>query len=208
MKSGLAILSAAGLALSACTTGMSEDECLTADWRALGERDGGFGEAITKFDERAERCAKFAVAADQSAYADGREEGLLRYCTPDSGYEEGRAGRPYRGVCPAESERAFVEEYEIGKRLYQLTTEYDNAVSRYETALENLKSYRYDLRQARNRYNENTLNDEERGELRDKMRDYRRDIEQLENDLPLLEVDIDRARDRLDDYRDFLADRL
>jgi len=195
------------LGLSACATGMSEDECLTADWLEIGRRDGVTGEPANKFESLAARCSEFKVVANLEAYREGHELGLTTYCTPESGYQEGRAGRTYRGVCPAGLERGFVEEYQIGKELYSLTQEYDNAVSRYEDALNRLESNRYDLRRARDRYNENTLSDEERGELRDSMSNNRREIEQLENDLPLMEVDIDRSRDRLDDYRDFLANR-
>ena len=192
------------IGLSACATGMSEDECLTADWRGLGERDGAYGETEDKFNQRAARCSDFNIAADLDAYTQGRARGLETYCTPQSGYEEGRAGRRYRGVCPAGLERGFVEDYELGKRLYVLTKEYDDAVDRYERAVNGLESNRYDLRRARDRYNENTLSDDDRAKLRDEMRDYRRDIEQLENDIPLFEVEIDRARDRLDDYRAYL----
>ena len=205
MRLGLTITGpAAALALAGCATGMSEDECLTADWRTLGERDGAYGEEPEKFNERAARCEKFDIVADLTAYKEGRERGLESYCTPQSGYDTGLRGDVYRDVCPPETEAAFLAEYEIGRQLYTLTKEYDDAVAAYENAVSSIESHRYDLQRARDRYNENTLTDEDRAKVRDDMRNHRRQIEQLENDLPLLEVDIDRARDRLNDYRAFL----
>jgi len=205
MRLGLIITGpAAAIALAGCATGMSEDECLTADWRALGERDGAYGEEPEKFNERAARCEKFAIVADLASYKQGRDRGLESYCTPQSGYETGSRGGIYRNVCPPETEAAFLAEYDIGRQLYILNKDYDDAVAAYEAAVNGIDSNRYDLKRARDRYNENTLTDEDRAKVRDEMRDHRRQLEQLENDLPLLEVDIDRARDRLDDYRAFL----
>lgn len=196
--------SAFALGTGACATGMSEDECIAADWRALGEQDGLYGEVPDKFNDRAKQCSAFGVVADLALYKQGRDFGLETYCTPQSGYETGRAGQPYRNVCPIETEAAFLDEYALGKKLHDLTQDHDDALARYEDAVIGINSNRHELQRARDRYNENTLSDDDRAIIRDQMRDHRRQIEQYEYDLPLLEAEIDRTRDALDDYRAYL----
>ncbi|MEL6212080.1 MAG: DUF2799 domain-containing protein [Pseudomonadota bacterium] len=205
-RRGVFVALALGL-LAGCATGMSEDECVAADWGALGEADGLAGAAAGRFSERAENCSKFKIGADAAAYDAGRRRGLARYCTPASGFEQGRKGQPYYDVCPAGLADAFLVEYEIGTRLYQLTRDYDGAVERYRQATDDLEDARYDLQRKRDRYRENTLSDEERASLQDDIRDLRRTVEAIENDLPLLEASIDRARFALEDYRAFIDQR-
>ncbi|MEM9170529.1 MAG: DUF2799 domain-containing protein [Pseudomonadota bacterium] len=188
-----------------CASVMTEEECAVADWGALGEIDGANGEIAERFDERASRCREFGFGVDADSYFAGRTAGLETYCLPETGFAEALDGRAYQGVCPPEAEPAFLEEYALGEELRIRQLAYDEAVADYERALEELRDNRYELRRARSRYEENVLSDEERAELRDNIRLYRREIERLEDDLPLLEVDIERASRLLDDYRGFLA---
>ena len=199
-----AALALAALLAQSCASVMTEEECLSADWREVGRNDGLYGQPGEKFEERAERCQKFGVVADFDAYAIGREAGLASYCTPLSGFEEGRSGRRYQNVCPLETERDFLAEYDLGRELYQLTQDYERATRAYETTLGSIDNQRRKLRRARNRYNENTLSDDERAELRADIDHYRRELRTLEDKIPSLLYDMDRARDRLDDYRSFL----
>ena len=93
---------------------MSESECLTADWHAVGERDGRDGRVMGHLEKYYDACAQFGVYPDDDAYRDGRERGLTYYCTEDSGYQEGRIGQGYRGVCPMTLESFFLEGYNVG----------------------------------------------------------------------------------------------
>ena len=76
---------------------MSESECVTADWHAVGERDGRDGRVMAHLEKYYDACAQFGVYPDDEAYREGREQGLTVYCTEDSGYQEGRIGQGYRG---------------------------------------------------------------------------------------------------------------
>ena len=93
---------------------MSEPECLTADWYALGERDGRDGRPLAHFARYYEACSQFGVYPDEDAYQDGRDLGLTVYCTEDGGYREGRIGTGYRGVCPVTLEPYFLAGYNAG----------------------------------------------------------------------------------------------
>ncbi|GAB4519756.1 MAG: hypothetical protein Kow00133_05690 [Amphiplicatus sp.] len=198
---------AGALFLSGCATGMNEEQCAGADWYALGERDGLYGETLEKLDERAARCGAFGLPADIEAYRAGRERGLRRYCTPDAGYDAGRSGRPYRGVCPPAAEGPFLEEYHIGLRLYQLDRAHQAAIAALDRAVSTLESRRHSLRRAREKLRSEDLSDEERSKLQREVERHRREIDRIERDLPRLSAEIDSAFGRLEDYRAFLRRR-
>ena len=101
------------LLLGGCAV-MSESECLTADWHTVGERDGRDGRVMTHLEKYYDACAQFGVYPDDDAYREGRELGLTYYCTEDSGYQEGRIGQGYRGVCPLTLEPFFLDGYNVG----------------------------------------------------------------------------------------------
>lgn len=95
---------------------MSQDECRVADWRTVGYEDGTRGKEKISAYRRA--CAKAGVAPDLDGYRLGYGEGLKVYCRPLRGYQEGRKGRPYTGACPRDLEPAFVNAYEVGRRVH------------------------------------------------------------------------------------------
>ncbi len=195
------------LALAGCATKMSEEDCAFADWAAIGDADGQAGAAREAFGRRAERCAAFGVTANYDAYFAGRERGLQAYCTPGSGYEAGRSGQEYRGVCPADIEAGFLEEYQIGRRLYELEQAHNAAVSAYDYAISSIDSSRDSIQRARKKLRESGLSEEDREKLRRRIESERRDIERTERELPYLASRIDEAFGRLQDYRAYLRRR-
>lgn len=110
-------LIAAAVLVSSCAS-MSEQECLSANWLDQGFRDGRSGQPLTRLQEHRQACAKVGVRPDQRLYLQGREQGIVHYCTPDNAVEEGRLGRQYRNACPAHLEHSFLLAYEQGKRVY------------------------------------------------------------------------------------------
>ena len=100
-----------------CAT-MSEEECLTADWHAIGYEDGAAGQPVATLGKRRQACADHGVQPNTTAYRAGRDEGLELYCTEMKGYRIGRAGGGYGGVCPADLEGLFLRGYEGGRELY------------------------------------------------------------------------------------------
>ncbi len=195
------------LALAGCATKMSEEDCAVADWAALGDADGRAGEAREAFGRRAERCATFGVTADYDSYFAGRERGIQAYCTPQSGYEAGRSGGDYRGVCPADVEPGFLSEYRIGAQLYALEQAHRLAAQAYDNALSSVSSSRDAIQRARKKLRDKELTEEERDKLRKRIEDERRDIERTERNLPYLADQVDEAFGRLEDYRAFLQRR-
>lgn len=122
-----ALVALAMLALGGCAT-MSEDECLTMDWRTVGYEDGATGQGIERLTSRRQACAKHGVAPDLDAYRAGRDEGLLEFCRPANGFRVGAQGRGYSGACPEPLAPAFDDAYRAGRELWQLESRVQDTV--------------------------------------------------------------------------------
>ncbi len=114
---GAALLLGA-LGLAGCASVSPEERaafCRTVDWHEYGRNDGRLGIPSGERADVIAACEKAGLPADLAAYEAGRAEGLAAYCTVENGYEAGRQGRRYRGVCPPEREIGFLQGYEQGR---------------------------------------------------------------------------------------------
>jgi len=121
------------LALQGCAT-MSVDECATADWRGLGFEDGSKGDLLTQADKRESACMKHGFAMDRTAYESGRYDGLGLYCQEGTGYNLGKSGRTYNGVCTDHDEGRFLDAYNRGFELYTFTSVLASAQTKLKSA--------------------------------------------------------------------------
>jgi hypothetical protein len=127
--------------LAGCS-GMSEQACLTADWRTVGFEDGTMGRSVANIGSYRNACADHGVAPDLEAYRAGHGEGVEIYCRESNGFAVGHSGASYQGVCPAHLEAAFVSEYNAGRRLHDLESALRNVDARIAgnyRAQENIK---------------------------------------------------------------------
>jgi uncharacterized protein DUF2799 len=118
--SGRGFAAAAVMLVLAGCAAMSEQACLTSDWRTVGFEDGSLGRAEATIGNYRKACAEHGVTPDLEAYRAGHAEGVLTYCKPGNGFEVGHSGAAYQGVCPANLEEAFVAEYNTGRHLHDL----------------------------------------------------------------------------------------
>jgi len=116
-RAGLMGAAAFALILQGCAS-MSKNECLTADWYAIGYESGIRGQRETQISEHRKACAEHGVTPDLARYLQGREAGLQSFCEPRNGYRLGRAGTGYAGVCPPGLEADFLQAYSAGRELY------------------------------------------------------------------------------------------
>jgi hypothetical protein len=165
---GLAVLA---VLVSSCAS-MSEQECLTANWLDQGFRDGRNGEPLTRIEDHRQACAKVGVRPDQRLYLQGRDRGILHYCTSDNAVQEGLLGRQYRNACPAHLEHRFLIFYERGKQIYDA-----------EQYIEKLNKQTNQLEQALKQEE----NKEQRSYLRQELRDVDRQLQRAREDLRYLE---------------------
>jgi uncharacterized protein DUF2799 len=112
------------LLLAACAS-MDRNQCVNADWYAIGLEDGARGRAVERLGDHRRACAEYSVMPDTSRYLAGRNEGLKSFCTYQRGFSEGRAGNFYGAACPQPAASAFLAGYNRGRELHDLHQRYD-----------------------------------------------------------------------------------
>jgi Protein of unknown function (DUF2799) len=115
----LVALGVAGYVLAGCA-GMSEQACVSADWRTVGFEDGTLGRSPATIGTYRQACADHGVTPNLDAYRAGHAEGVEIYCRASHGFEVGHSGAAYQGVCPDRLEADFVAEYNAGRHLFEL----------------------------------------------------------------------------------------
>ncbi|HMB72905.1 MAG TPA: DUF2799 domain-containing protein [Gammaproteobacteria bacterium] len=129
------------LILCGCA-GISEEQCLSMDWRTIGFEDGANGRPVQSISNYRQACGEYGVTADLDSYRSGHAEGLDTYCRPARAFEEGRRGARYHGVCPAGTEADFLASYNSGARLYELETtlaQIERQIASNHTEQDNIK---------------------------------------------------------------------
>ncbi|SFO40543.1 Protein of unknown function [Cohaesibacter marisflavi] len=163
--------------LAGCAS-LSQEECQTGDWGAVGANDAMEGRDATRFSEHIEACSKYDIAPDKKLYEIGYQKGLRSYCTPSNGFSVGRNGYSYRQICPPASEPEFMRGYLRGSALHETETE----IAEKEQELTRLKTERAELRASK-----------KEDKKRKSLRRVARDIDALEWDLHRLRFKRDRA---------------
>jgi len=171
-------LALAGIAiLTGCAT-MDRTECVTADWYAVGLRDGQNGETVARLKKHYEACAEHGIRPQDQQYLDGRAAGLRDYCRIDNAFDSGLKGHRYQGVCPSGMDAAF---------------------RRYNYAAYEVHRLRSDLRSTQNtidgkeyRLGKKSTSDEERLKLRKEIHELERKLPRQRDELQMAEHDLDR----------------
>ena len=135
------MLLVAAVVLSACAT-LSKEECLAADWYTIGVEDGSNGRDMSRIGAHRKACAEVGVQPDIGQYTQGREQGLLSFCTYERGYSEGKRGYSYKGACPSQLEPVFMQGYLAGERIYKVNQE----IRRLESELATVRAYKAEVR--------------------------------------------------------------
>lgn len=130
---------AAVLVLAGCA-GMNESECLTADWQMIGFEDGAVGRAQSNIGEYRKACADHGVTPSLAQYRQGYAEGIRNYCTQSNGFDQGKRGATYRGICPQDMEAEFVEAYGLGRDYYVLSSAVSSLNSKISSSKTRIKS--------------------------------------------------------------------
>ncbi len=166
------------LGLSGCAT-LSDEQCKTVDWRALGIRDGDRGYPLTRLSQHVEACEFHGLPVDRGRYRAGYATGNARYCRPANGFRVGRAGGSYQGVCPAGLDTRFRRNHAAGYAVYSIESD----IRRLESEID------YEERRL---IKDKDLTDKQRRRLREDIRDMDRNVRRLRDDLREAEDTLDR----------------
>jgi hypothetical protein len=117
------IIAVLALGLLAACASLTKNECATGDWYSVGLEDGAKGRLTSFFGRHVKACSKHGVTPIKPLWLDGRERGLVTYCTPQNAYRIGRSGNRINSVCAPSTEAAMVAPHSYGLRYYDLTQE-------------------------------------------------------------------------------------
>ena len=190
--------------LSGCA-GMSEQACLVTDWRSVGFEDGIAGRSAGTIGSYRQACSRHGIAPDLAAYRSGHDDGVQQYCRAGNGFEVGRRGSRYQGVCPANLEQDFLAAYNDGRQLYEL----ESAVRSIENQIAYSHRRTEELTQAIVAASVTIIADEttseQRAELLANTAAWAAEKVQIAEDLEDLEVELAYRQSELLAYRETLA---
>ena len=144
--SGLLILLSLGL-ISGCST-MSEQACLVTDWQSVGFEDCAAGRSPGNIGSYRQACSRHGVTPDLALYRAGHEQGVELFCRAGNGFEVGRRGYQYQGVCPVSLEQGFLEAYSDGRQLYELESDLRSVENQIATRHRRIEQLNRDLASA------------------------------------------------------------
>jgi len=75
---------------------------------------------VTTIGKYRQACAKHGVSPDFENYRSGHAHGVQNFCQPVQGFNYGRGGGTYQGVCPVDLAAGFVAAYNDGRHFYDL----------------------------------------------------------------------------------------
>lgn len=181
--------------LAACAT-VSREECLTGDWFQLGLQDGQQGRAPERLEEHQRACGRVGVVIESQTYFAGRTEGLVSYCTPQSGYQVAANREPYLNVCPVETEPRFLEGFVLGQIVGEARRVVELAERQVRQERDEIASLENELEELRDEI-VNTNDADERRRLNTEARNVELEIELAEADLEDAQEAVLEARERL-----------
>ncbi len=106
--------------LGACAS-LTQDQCLSADWRAIGYNDGVRGKLESYISRHFDACSKVGITPDVQAWQGGRLQGLPLYCTTSNAYSIGRVGNELSPVCPASQQNQLFQSWDWGQEYYLIS---------------------------------------------------------------------------------------
>ena len=115
MKLKLVVLASIAM-LNGCAI-MSKNECLSANWSLIGQRDGYNGDG-SFMQKRAQACIKHDSILDTAAYTEGYKKGLKHYCNPQTIFDYALQGRGTYQSCPMELQNHLRPYYNTANQFY------------------------------------------------------------------------------------------
>lgn len=164
--------------LSACAT-LSPQECHTANWKQIGEKDGQSG-LSSRIANHYKACSKVNVVPNQNLYEEGYKQGQKQYCQPRNIYKLALNGSGSYRVCPVEQHSELRPFYDVPHQFYQAEVNKNN------------------LDRELNRHQDYLLDKDLSKEKRDQ---YIKKIQQLKIDKKRIENEYDDAEWKLTQFK-------
>jgi len=196
------------LVLAGCASvGMSQAECHTADWRAIGYEDGSQGHSAAALGEHRKACAEHGVTPEFAAYMDGHSNGIAMFCRPRNGYQLGARGYRYGGVCPAGLEEAFLVAHADGFGLHQRRATLDHLNKQINRKHNRSKKTERLMAEKTAALVSPKTAPEQRLTIGVELKQLTEERVEIERTIGQLEIDLAHAEQDYQDYRESLAQR-
>ncbi len=179
-KFGL-IVAACGLLTGSCAS-LSEEQCLAGNWEGIGFNDGANGAGTGRFGDHMKACEKHGVVPDQATWMTGRARGLTIYCQPGRGFQVGRQGYSYGGVCPASLEGGFLSGYNDGRVVWDAQQRLNRANNEINEAQQRSDDLDSRMRADETRLADSTVSDDEKKAIRERLKRLRDDRRRADED--------------------------
>ena len=194
-------------ALASGCAGLSQSECLAGDWYGVGFADGARGVQRSQLLKHQKACGRHGVVPDSVVYEEGWAEGVLQFCTPENGFEQGREGSAWRNVCPEAVVQPFRLAWEDGRALHEAQQRVATVRNEIESAEEELEELVDAVAADEHALVHDELSAEERGDLLKKTKRAASRRGRLEERLRYLDGELARAQDRFEELQDLLGSR-
>ena len=133
------------LALLAGCASLSEDACRSEDWYAIGARDGSEGRDYSYVERHFKACNDYGIRPDVRRWEAGRRAGLPLYCTPSNAFSIASRGGSLNPVCPPADMPLLRDAEFLGDQVFEVDIQIRDAND--------------DLREARDIYLDETIDD-------------------------------------------------
>ena len=185
MKLKMILLSSV-LMLNGCAI-MSKNECLSANWALIGQKDGFNGNGSFK-QKRAQACVKHNSILDNEAYTRGYKKGLKNYCNPQTIFDYALQGRGTYESCPMEMQNNLRPFYNVANNFY--------------LANKNLKSLEDTITTAKTKMYDSDLKDETRKYYRERYSEASNKLNQAQREYNITERDLEnfKRKTKFNDY--------
>lgn len=184
--------------LAGCASGLSKQECEVANWHDIGFEDGANGRPEARISDHRKACAEHGVAPQLAEYRTGWQAGVETYCRPSNGYQLGRRGNRYGGVCPASLEPDFIAAYSDGRSLYTLQKDVNRLKRSLNTKRSRVKTIETEMRDTGIELVSSDIPTERRVVLVDNLRKLGVEHAETKAEIPALESELERKRQELE----------
>lgn len=133
----IVVLSTFTVLLSGCAA-MSIEQCKTANWFNVGEKDGSSGSS-PHLDQYYSACQKANIIPNQNLYEKGYQKGLSAYCQPENIFYEALEGRGNYRICPLEKRESLRSYYQVANQYFSANSDFNKSQNDMNYYLERLE---------------------------------------------------------------------
>ncbi|PVV11081.1 MAG: hypothetical protein B6D77_07450 [gamma proteobacterium symbiont of Ctena orbiculata] len=184
-------------ALSGCAS-MGKDECMVADWQAIGYEDGAKGHALSHLSNHRKACSEYGITPDMNRYEQGRLAGLEEYCIPSKGYALGKSGKKLNRVCKAPLAREFEQAWSDGLKVHKAQSQLRNSERKLKQQQNILDDLNSQIEDAEAELIGDGISRKKRKALLAEIKDLNAELADTEYELSVLEDQVLEDRDDLE----------